>query len=138
MLAHVLCDIIIDFRSTDPENDLKIARSMLTEYEKLFRLQEGSFQLGEARPISMGWSVAKLFISLELAQRLYENNSFEIERANERMKTYKFLLWLNTAFGSKGCKAQLKYAEDMKNTSGGHKYSSEVVTVFSDEFAWSR
>lgn len=137
-MAHILCDIIIDFRSTDMENELRIALSILAEFEKLFGLQPGSFQLGDARPIAMGWSVAKLFISLELAQKLYENNSYEIENAEEKIKTYKFLLWLSTIFGKKGCKAQLQYAEDMKNTSGGHGYSSHIVTIFSDEFSWSR
>jgi hypothetical protein len=81
-MAHVLCDIIIGFRCTDPDNDLSIARSILAEFEKAFLLKAGSFQLGDARPISMGWSVAKLFVSLELAQKLYENNSYEIEMAD--------------------------------------------------------
>ena len=137
-MAQILCDIVIDFQSTDPDEDLKIAFSILAEFEKLFDLQAGSFELGDARPISMGGSVARLFVSLELAQKLYENNSYEIENADERIKTYKFLVWLNSIFGKKGCKAQLKYAEDMKNTSGGHKYSSHIVTVFSDEYRWSR
>jgi hypothetical protein len=138
-MVNILCDIIIDFQTTEPERDITIAHSILEGFEKLFNLPTGSFQLGSINQIPMGWSVVKIFLSLELAQKLYENNSYEIDNnSDENGRSGKFLSWLNMVFSQKGCNARLKYAEDMKNTSGGHQYSSQFVTIFSDEFHWSR
>lgn len=138
-LVNIICDIIVDFQTTDPDKDIKIAHSILAEFEKRFSLSTGSFQLGSVNQIPMGWSVVKIFLSLELAQKLYENNSYEIDNNSDKNgRSGKFLSWLNKTFSQKGCNARLKYADDMKNASGGHKYSSQFVTIFSDEFSWSR
>lgn len=137
-MANIIGDIILDFQTTDPDNDVKITHDVLAEAEKAFNLPLGSFELGNAKPLSMGWSMAKLFVSLELAQKLYDNNSYQIENTKARSRSEKFLSWINMQFTQKGCKAQLKYAEDMKNGSGGFKYSSQFVNIFSDEFNWSR
>lgn len=137
-LVNVICDVIIDFLTTNPEQDIKIACAIMNEFEKLFNLQVGSFQLKDAKALPMGWSRAKLFLSLELAQKLYENNSYQIDTADRVNRSQGFVSWLNTTFRLKGCNARLQFADDMKNTSGGSRYSSNVVTIFSDEFYWSR
>lgn len=137
-MATIIGDIIIDFQTTDPENDIKIAHDVLAEAEKAFNLPLGSFELDNAKPLSMGWSMAKLFLSLEMAQKLYDSNSYQIENTKARSRSEKFLSWINMQFTQKGCKARLKYAEDMKNNRRGFKYSSHIASVFSDEFNWSR
>ena len=137
-MVHILCDVILDFQTTNPDKDINFARSILAEFEKLFNLLPGSFQLDDPKSSSMGWAFTKLFLSLELAQKLYENNSREIDNTKGRSRSYKFLNWLNRVFEQKGCNAMLKYADDMKNTSGGSEYASNIVAIFSDEFLWSR
>jgi hypothetical protein len=137
-MVDVVCDLVIDFQTITPDSDIRLARSVMTEFEKLFDLRDGSFDLGEAQAISMGWSFARLYLSREFAQKLYENNSYEIDMTKDASRTYRFLRWINAMLEHKGCKAQLKYADSMKDSGMGDRYGSHLVTIFSDEFASRR
>jgi hypothetical protein len=132
-LAVVICDLIFDFMSTDVDNDIESGRRIMSGYQADFNLEGGSVVLEGARTMSMGWSFVKLFLSLEFAQKLYENNSYEIDNSDGRSRSYKFLSWLNEMLKKQGCNAQLKYAEEMKNFARFSDYSSNIITVFSEE-----
>ena len=67
-------DFIFDFQSTDFESDRKIAEQALSLYKTAWSLPKDAFVMGKPEAISMGWSFAKLFLSMELVQKLHENN----------------------------------------------------------------
>lgn len=64
------------------------------------------------RPLA-GWSFAKLFLSLELVQRLYDENGQKIESTKGKWLDDKFVAWLNKEVAAIGCKAILKLADEM-------------------------
>jgi len=135
---EIICDVIIDFKTTKPENDIKVAQTFLCEFEEQFNLEPGSFKLDPPKEASIGWSFAKLFLSLEIAQKLYETNSYEIDNFYATGRSYKFVAWLNSILIKRGCQALLEFADEMKNTSGGSRYGSQIVGIFSDEFSYIR
>lgn len=108
-----LADFIIDFQSTDFESDATIARKIFSEYQDSFGLKEGSFVLNSPQTSSMGWSFSKLFLSLEFVQMLYDNNSYEIENSPGSSLAYRFMSWLASMMARWGCRARLKYADEM-------------------------
>ena len=80
--------------STDAIRDLSAAHKLLEEYKRVLNADDGAYVLNDPQAISIGWSFSKLFPSLEFAQKLYDNNSFEIDSIAANGRSYKFITWL--------------------------------------------
>jgi len=115
-------DFIFDFQSTDFESDRKAAERVVSAYQKIWNLPDDVFIIGKPAPF-MGWSLAKLFLSLELVAKLYDNNSSEIERQDRTLED-AFLAWLIMQLRAGGCKALLKYSEEMMEYVAGRASAS--------------
>lgn len=106
---------ILDFQSTDFEFDSKVAVQVLSGYQKIcdFTRDYDTFALDN--PISSaGWYFAKLFISGEFADRIYESRADEIDNSRGKKLEDKFVSWLNAKLRNNDCKAQVKIAIEMK------------------------
>jgi hypothetical protein len=102
---------ILDFQTINFESDSEIARNLLNEYQSSLKLQN-AFALDE--PITTaGWSFAKLFLSAEFVEKLYERNGREIDRLKGKRLVDKIVSWLAGNLQSKNCSAQLKIAREM-------------------------
>ena len=126
---QAIADFIIDFQSTDFESDAAIARKVFCHYVKSFNLGENSFVLESPQRFSMGWSFTKMFLSLELVQLFYDNNSYEIENSAGPTLAYRFMSWLKDLIAKNGCSAQLKYADEMRDFG---RYFAGHPIAFSD------
>ena len=106
---------VLDFQSTNFEFDSKVAVKVLSEYQKLcdFTVDYDPFALDN--PISSaGWYFAKLFISGEFADRIYEIKADEIYNSRGKKLEDKFVSWLNAKLRNNDCKAHIKIAMEMK------------------------
>jgi hypothetical protein len=106
---------ILDFQTTNFESDSKIARDVLYGYQKLCNLYDDRNTFALDDPVSSaGWSFAKLFLSGEFIEKIYEVNSNEIDRIRDKKFEDKFVSWLNMRLKSNKCGAQVKIAMEMK------------------------
>ena len=103
---------ILDFQTIDFEPDAKIALDMLSEYQRLYDL-ENSFAL-EPPVQSLGWSFAKLFLAGQFVERIYRHQSYKIETSKGKKLEDKFIAWLQKELKNRGCAAQIKMASEMK------------------------
>jgi hypothetical protein len=104
---------ILDFQTIDFEPDAKIALDMLSEYQRLYHL-ENSFAL-EPPVQSLGWSFAKLFLAGQFVERIYRHQSYKIETSKGKKLEDKFIAWLQKELKNRGCAAQIKMASEMKS-----------------------
>ncbi|MER3408036.1 MAG: hypothetical protein C4292_04610 [Nitrososphaera sp.] len=109
---------VLDLQSSsgDIDADLKVASAILCEYQKRLLPDGGqsSFALEKNGPAVAGWSFARLSLSARFVQSLYDNNSYEIERAKGRSLTEKFIAWLGDVLKKHGCPhVVLKAGEEM-------------------------
>jgi hypothetical protein len=106
---------ILDFQTTNFESDSQIARDMLCEYQKICNLYDDRSTFALDDPVSSaGWSFAKLFLSGEFIEKIYEVKSNEIDLTRGKKFEDKFVLWLNMKLRSSKCGAQVKIAMEMK------------------------
>jgi hypothetical protein len=106
---------ILDFQTTNFESDSKIAIDMLCEYQKICNLYDDHNTFALDDPVSsVGWSFAKLFLSGEFIEKIYEVKSNEIDLTRGKRFEDKFVLWLNMKLKSSKCGAQVKIAMEMK------------------------
>jgi hypothetical protein len=106
---------ILDFQTTNFESDSKIATDILCEYQKICNLYDDHNTFALDDPVSSaGWSFAKLFLSGEFIEKIYEVKSNEIDRTRGKKFEDKFVSWLNTRLRSSKCGAQVKIAMEMK------------------------
>ena len=103
---------ILDFQTIDFEPDAKIALDMLSDYQRLYHL-ENSFAL-EPPVQSLGWSFAKLFLAGQFVERIYKYQSYKIETSKGKKLEDKFIAWLQKELKNRGCAAQIKMASEMK------------------------
>jgi hypothetical protein len=109
---------VLDFQSSsaDFDSDLNNASAVLLEYQKRLFPDgdgQGSFALEKnGRAAVAGWSFAKLSLSARFVQSLYDNNSYEIERAKGRSLTEKFIAWLGDVLKKRGCPHVVLKAEE--------------------------
>ena len=111
----VMGTFILDFQTINFESDSKIMIELLSEYQKIcgFDNQYNTFALDD--PISSaGWSFAKLFLSGQFVEKIYEINSNEVDRSGGKKFEDKFLSWLNLKLKNRKCEAQIKIALEMK------------------------
>jgi hypothetical protein len=103
---------ILDFQTIDFEPDAKITVDMLSDYQRLYHL-ENSFALDS--PVqSLGWSFAKLFLAGQFVERIYTHHSYKIQASKGKKLEDKFIAWLQEELKNRGCAAQIKMAPEMK------------------------
>ena len=107
---------LIDFVTIDFESDSKIAKEVLSEFQKACNLDSNhdlDFVL-DCPMYRAGWYFAKLFLSKEFAKRLYKLNFNQIDDLKGKKFEDNFISWLSIMLKSKKCEAQLKIASEMK------------------------
>jgi hypothetical protein len=109
----IMGTFILDFQTIDFEPDAKIALDMLSDYQRLYDL-ENSFAL-EPPVQSLGWSFAKLFLAGQFVDRIYTHQSNKIEASKGKKLEDKFIAWLQKELKNRGCAAQIKMASEMKS-----------------------
>ena len=112
-------DFTIDFQSQHYDNEAALARKILTDLLAMLKMKDPSshFGISDTRSTVAGWSFGKLFLSLELVQKLYETNRNEIEQSKGKTLEDKFISWLNRLLVEKaGCETlALKAADEMRD-----------------------
>ena len=110
---------IIDFQSTNFDDDSKIALDMLQAFQKQFEGADPRYQNQEQfvldPPVSSaGWSFAKLFIAGQFIERLYHMHSEQIEKSKGKNFENKFVSWLAKELEDSKCQAKIKIAQEMR------------------------
>jgi hypothetical protein len=110
---------IIDFQSTNFEDDSKIALGVLQAFQKPFEGTNPRYQNQEQfvldPPVSSaGWSFAKLFIAGQFIERLYHMHSEQIEKSKGKNFENKFVSWLAKELEDSKCQAKIKIAQEMR------------------------
>jgi hypothetical protein len=106
---------ILDFQTTDFEFDSKVTMQVLSEYRKICNFADDYNTFALDNPISSaGWSFAKLFLSGEFVERLYEIKADEIDSSRGKKIEDKFVSWLNAKLKDSYCKAEVKIAIEMR------------------------
>jgi hypothetical protein len=110
---RAIADFTIDFQSQHYGEESTLARAILSDLIKQLGLKDqGSFVMSDTSGQVAGWSFGKLFLSLEFVQKLYDGNSYEIDRS---FLGDKFIAWVNKLLVDKGCKTLvLKAADEME------------------------
>lgn len=104
---------ILDFQTIDFEPDAKIAVDMLSDYQRLYQL-ENSFALDP--PVqSLGWSFAKMFLAGRFVEKICAHQAYKIEASKGKKLEDKFVAWLQKELKNRGCSAQIKIAPEMKS-----------------------
>ena len=110
---------IIDFQSTNFDDDSKNALDMLHAYQKSFNGANSRYQNQELfvldPPVSSaGWSFAKLFIAGQYIEKLYLMFSEQIEKSKGKNFEDKFVSWLAKELEGSKCQAKIKIAQEMR------------------------
>ncbi len=104
---------ILDFQTIDFEPDVKIALDMLSEYQRLCRL-ENSFAI-DSPAQSLGWSFAKMFLAGQFVEKIYMQEAHKIDLSKGKKVEDKFIAWLQNELKNRGCNAKIKMASEMKS-----------------------
>jgi hypothetical protein len=108
----IMRTFILDFQTIDFEPDAKIAVNMLSDFQRLYQL-ENSFALDP--PVqSLGWSFAKMFLAGQFVEKIYAHQAYKIEASKGKKLEDKFVAWLQKELKNRGCSAQIKKAPEMK------------------------
>jgi hypothetical protein len=109
----IIGTFILDFQTIDFEPDAKIAVDMLSDYQRMCKLQN-LFALDP--PVqSVGWSFAKMFLAGQFVEKIYTNHAYEIDASKGKKFEEKFIAWLQKELKKRGCCAQIKMAPEMKS-----------------------
>lgn len=112
-MSLIIGTFIIDFQTVDFEPDAKIARDMLSEFQKSCQL-ENMYALDE--PVrSAGWHFAKMFLAGQFVEKLYASHGYEIDGSKGKKFEDKFIAWIAQQLKNRGCGAQIKMAPEMKS-----------------------
>jgi hypothetical protein len=118
---------ILDFQTTNFENDSKIAFETLNQYQKACdnaddgggddnnsnSLEREYFAL-EPPVSSAGWSFAKLFLAGQFIEKLYHLYPEKIEKSKGKKFEDKFVSWLAKELEDRKCQAKIKIAAEMR------------------------
>lgn len=108
----ILGTFIMDFQTVDFEPDSKVALDYLNSLQSQCQL-ENAFALDE--PVqSAGWAFAKLFISGQFAEKIYQQHLFEIDNTKGKKLEDRLISWFAAQLKNRGCQAQIKMAPEMK------------------------
>ena len=108
----ILGTFILDFQTIEFDSDSKIALEFLEALQKQCQL-ENAYALDEP-VLSAGWSFAKLFLSGQFTEKIYSLYSTEIESTKGKKIEDRIVGWFGEMLKSKGCRAQVKMAREMK------------------------
>ena len=109
----IIGTFILDFQTTDFESDAKIAIDLLSDYQRMCKLED-SFALDP--PVqTAGWSFAKLFLAGQLVEAIYKYQTTKIEGSKGKKFENKFIAWFQRELKNRDCNAQLKMAQEMKS-----------------------
>lgn len=112
MIELIVGTFILDFQTTDFEPDGKAAVELLTEMQKMCKI-ENAFALDP--PVQRaGWSFAKLFMSGEFVEKVYAIHASGIDASKGKKFEDKFITWLQKELKDRSCGAQIKMAPEMK------------------------
>ncbi len=113
MVDVILGTFILDFQTVEFETDSKAALGLLVDLQKKCQL-ENAFALDD--PVSSaGWAFAKLFLSGQFAEKIYDLHSYDIDGIKGKKIEDKFIAWFATQLKNSGCRAQVKMATEMKS-----------------------
>ena len=107
---------ILDFQTIDFEFDSKVALQLLSKYQKMCHFADDDYNVFalDNPTSSVGWSFAKLFLSGEFVERLYNIKAHEIESSRGKKFEDKFVSWLNSELKDGNCRAHIKIAMEMR------------------------
>jgi len=110
-----LTTFILDFQtqSTNFESDLSIATSLLTNFQKICSFESKEVFAIDPPITSAGWSFAKLFISGQFVEKIYEHDPHGVDESKGKKFEDKFVSWLNSSLKRRNCRAQIKISSDM-------------------------
>lgn len=109
----IMGTFILDFQTIDFEPDAKIALNMLSEYQRLYYL-ENSFAIDP--PVhSLGWSFSKMFLAGQFVEKMYSQEANKIDSSKGKKIEDKFIAWLQNELKNRGCNALIKMAPEMKS-----------------------
>jgi hypothetical protein len=103
---------IFDFQTTTFEPDANVAKDVLSKLQSLYEL-ENQYALDPPMERA-GWAFSKIFMSGQFVERIREAHGYEIEKSKGRKFEDRFTAWLANEFKSKGCRAKIKIAQEMK------------------------
>jgi len=111
-----LSTFILDFQTQSMyfEADSYIATSLLAKYQKICNLESSEVFAIDPPLTSAGWSFAKLFLSGQFVEKIYEFNLQGVDGSKGKKFEDKFISWLNTTLKNCNCRAQLKISSDMQ------------------------
>ena len=111
-MSDPLGTFIIDFQTTAFERDSGIANGLMAELQEACGLKE---QYALDPPLERaGWAFSKLFLSGQLVEKIYAGHSYEVDRSKGRKFVDKFISWLAQELKNRGCGAQIKAAQEMR------------------------
>jgi hypothetical protein len=108
----ILGTFILDFQTIEFDSDSQVALELLAALEEKCQL-ENAFALDEPM-LSAGWSFAKLFMSGQFVEKIYGLHSAEIESTKGKKIEDRIVAWFGETLKSRGCRAQVKMAREMK------------------------
>lgn len=114
-IMEPLTTFILDFQtqSTNFESDFSIATSLLTNFQKICNFESKEVFTIDPPTTSAGWSFAKLFISGQFVEKIYECDPHGVDESKGKKFEGKFVSWLNSSLKKRNCKAQIKISSDM-------------------------
>ena len=110
-----LTTFILDFQtqSTNFESDFSIAKLLLTNFQKVCNFQGKEVFALDPPTTSAGWSFAKLFISGQFVEKIYEYDPNGVDKSKGKKFEDKFVSWLNSSLKKCNCRAQINISSDM-------------------------
>ena len=110
-----LTTFILDFHTQSIyfESDLHIATSVLTHYQKICNFGNKEVFAIDPPITRAGWSFAKLFLSGQFVERIYEKDLQVVNGSKGKRFEDKFVSWLNATLKDKDCRAHIKISSDM-------------------------
>ena len=111
---------ILDFQTTNFDDDSKIVMKMLCDYRasvhggETYNPQNQEYFTLDPPVSSAGWSFAKLFVAGQFVEKLYRRYSDQIEKSRGKKFEDKFVSWFARELELRNCQAKIKIAQEMR------------------------
>lgn len=111
-MMSYLGTFVLDFMSTDFNRDSDIAVALLLQYKDACGYTAGEDVFALEDPVSSaGWIFSKLFIAGQFIEKLYANNTEEIDKSKGKKFSDKFVFWFLSKLKARGCRAHVKLSK---------------------------
>jgi hypothetical protein len=108
-MSSYLETLILDFMSTDFKADSEIATELLSQLKDECGFDQSLEAFAILDPVqSAGWIFSKLFIAGQFIEKLFDNNTEEMDKSKGKKFSDKFIFWLSFKLKERGCRAQIK------------------------------